>query len=177
AREFVGMAEQDNKDNAERLREYRKSNRESLEQELFSDAPIYDDLEVTKLSDSLSMFMEQAGADNEWVRKALQDKSPNARADELVRGTRLKDVAVRKELAKGGREPTAGPSDRMIRLERLVKPPSRDARKKYEKKVDEPLKQAYAKIAKVAFAIRGTDTYPDATFTLRLAFGQVKGYK
>ena len=41
-----------------------------------------------KLADSLSMFMEQAGADNEWVRKTLQGKSPQARADELVRGTR-----------------------------------------------------------------------------------------
>jgi hypothetical protein len=177
ARQLVRMAEEDTKDNAERLREYRKSNRESLEQELFSDAPIYDDLEVTKLADSLSMFMEQAGADNEWVRKTLQDKSPNARADELVRGTRLKDVSVRKELAKGGRAAIDGSNDPMILLARLVDPPSRDVRKKYEQKVDEPLKQAYAKIAKVAFAIRGTDTYPDATFTLRLAFGQVKGYK
>jgi hypothetical protein len=50
-------------------------------------------------------------------------------------------------------------------------------RKTYEEKVDEPMKQAYAKIAKAVFAVKGTDTYPDATFTLRLAFGQVKGYK
>ena len=33
-----------------------------LEQQLFSEAPIYDDLETAKLGDSLSMFMEQAGA-------------------------------------------------------------------------------------------------------------------
>ena len=36
--------------------------------------------------------------------------------------------------------------------------------------------QAYAKIAKAIFATQGTSTYPDATFTLRLAFGPVKGY-
>ena len=27
------------------------------------------------------------------------------------------------------------------------------------------------------FAINGTSTYPDATFTLRLSFGSVKGYR
>ncbi|HTQ37732.1 MAG TPA: S46 family peptidase [Pirellulales bacterium] len=177
ARTLVRMADEDKKDNAERLREYRQSNRESLEQELFSEAPIYDDLETVKLADSLSMFMEQAGAENEWVRKTLQGKSPQARADELVRGTRLKDVAFRKELAAGGRTAIDGSNDPMILLARLVDPPARDVRKTYEEKVDEPMKQAYAKIAKATFAVKGTDSYPDATFTLRLAFGQVKGYK
>jgi Peptidase S46 len=177
ARTLVRMSDEDKKDNAERLREYRQSNRESMEQQLYSEAPIYDDLETAKLADSLSMFMERAGADNEWVRKTLQGKSPQARADELVRGTRLKDVAVRKELAAGGRTAIDGSNDPMILLARLIDPPARDLRKTYEEKVDEPMKQAYAKIAKAVFAVRGTDTYPDATFTLRLAFGQVKGYK
>jgi hypothetical protein len=177
ARTLVRMADEDKKDNTDRLREYRQSNRESMEQQLFSEAPIYDDLETVKLADSLSMFMEQAGAENEWVRKTLQGKSPQARADELVRGTRLKDVAVRKELAAGGRTAIDGSNDPMILLARLVDPPARDVRKTYEEKVDEPMKQAYAKIAKAVFAVKGTDTYPDATFTLRLAFGQVKGYK
>jgi len=177
ARTLVRMADEDKKDNTDRLREYRQSNRESMEQQLFSEAPIYDDLETVKLADSLSMFMEQAGAENEWVRKTLQGKSPQVRADELVRGTRLKDVAVRKELAAGGRTAIDGSNDPMILLARLIDPPARDVRKTYEEKVDEPMKQAYAKIAKAVFAVKGTDTYPDATFTLRLAFGQVKGYK
>jgi hypothetical protein len=177
ARELVRMADEDKKDNTDRLREFRQSNRESLEQQLFSEAPIYDDLETIKLADSLSMFMERAGADNEWVRKTLQGKSPQARADELVRGTRLKDVAVRKQLAAGGGTAIDGSNDPMILLARMLDPPSREVRKTYEEKVDEPMKQAYAKIAKAVFAVKGTDTYPDATFSLRLAFGQVKGYK
>ena len=65
----------------------------------------------------------------------------------------------------------------MILLARMIDPPARDVRKTYEEKVDEPMKQAYAKIAKARFAVNGTDTYPDATFTLRLAFGAVKGYQ
>ncbi len=177
ARTLVRMADEDKKDNSERLREYRESARESLEQELFSEAPIYEDLEIAKLADSLSMFMELAGAENEWVRKTLQGKSPQARAVELVSGSRLKDVSVRKKLAEGGKSAIEGSNDPMILLARLIDPPAREVRKKYEEKVDEPMKQAYAKIAKAHFAVHGTDTYPDATFTLRLAYGQVKGYK
>jgi hypothetical protein len=63
----------------------------------------------------------------------------------------------------------------MIQLARLIDPPARAVRKTYEEQVDEPMKQAYAKISKARFAVEGTSTYPDATFTLRLAFGQVKG--
>ena len=108
-----------------------------------------------KLGDSLSMFMEQAGADNEWVRKTLQGKSPQARADELVRGTRLKDVAVRKKLAEGGRSAIEGSNDPMILLARLVDPPSREVRKTYEEKVDEPMKQAYAQNRQSQFRSEG----------------------
>jgi hypothetical protein len=122
------------------------------------------------------MFMEQAGADNPWVQKVLAGRSPQARADELVRETKLKDVAYRKQLAKGGRSAINGSDDPMIELARLIEPPAREVRKTYEEKIDEPMKQAYAKIASARFAIEGTSTYPDATFTLRLAYGQVKGY-
>src|SRR6185503_16809864 len=123
ARELVRMADEDAKDNADRLREYRESNRESLEQQLFSEAPLYDDLEMVKLADSLSMFLEQAGPDNEWVQKTLAGRSPQARAAELVAGTRLKDVAYRKELAKGGAAAINGSDDAMIKLARLIDPP------------------------------------------------------
>ena len=64
----------------------------------------------------------------------------------------------------------------MIQLALLVDGPARKARRTLEEQVDEPLRQAYAKIAKARFAVGGTEVYPDATFTLRLAFGVVKGY-
>ena len=94
ARALVRMAEEDDKPNADRLREYRQSNRESLEQSVFSEAPIYDDLEMLKLADALSMFVTQAGANNELVVKVLDGKSPRDRAAELIQGSKLNDVAV-----------------------------------------------------------------------------------
>jgi hypothetical protein len=176
ARLLVRLAEESAKPNADRLREYRESNLESVRLMLFSEAPIYDDLETIKLADSLSLFLEIAGADNELVQKVLDGKSPRDRAAELVRGSRLADAAFRKQLAEGGLKAIRSSDDPMIRLARLVDEPARRVRKSYEDKVEEPLRQAYAKIADARFALEGTEVYPDATFTLRLSFGQVKGY-
>lgn len=176
ARTLVRMAEEDGKPNGDRLREYRQTNRESLEQMLFSTAPIYDDLETLKLADGLSMFITEAGADNELVVKVLDGKSPRDRAAELIQETGLKEVALRCELAQGGKAAIEASKDPMIQLARLVDGPARKARRILEEQVDEPFHQAYAKIAKARFAVSGTEVYPDATFTLRLAFGVVKGY-
>ena len=177
ARTLVRPAEEKDKPNAERLREYQDANVESLKQLLFSPAPIYDDLETVKLADSLGMFAEMRGADDPLVAKVLAGKSPPARAFELIRGTKLKDVAERERLFRAGKAGIEASKDPLILLARLVDGPARQARKQYEEKVEEPQKQAYGKISNAIFALRGRDQYPDATFTLRLAFGTVKGYE
>lgn len=175
ARTLVRLAEETGKPNADRLREYRESNLESLKQELFSEAPIYDDLQTVLLADSLGMYLERAGADNALVQKVLAGKSPRARAAELVRGTKLADVAVRRQLADGGINAIAASQDPMIQLARLVDKPARDVRSTFEQQVEEPQRSAYGTLANIRFALLGTEMYPDATFTLRLAFGIVKG--
>jgi Peptidase S46 len=177
ARTVLRLAEESAKPNTERLREYRESNLASLEQELYSEAPIYADLETVTLADSLSDWMTAAGADNPLVLQVLDGKSPTERAAELVRGTKLMDVAYRKQLAKGGVTAINASSDPMVKVARIVDPRSRELRQAFEQDVDEPLRQAYAKIANATFGISGGETYPDATFTLRLSFGAVKGYE
>src|SRR5262249_23938827 len=153
ARNLLRMAEEDGKPNADRLREYRQSNRASLEQMLYSEAPIYDDLETVMLADSLTALVTYEGADSELVVKVLAGKSPQGRAGELIRRTKLKDVAVRRELAKGGIAAIRASDDPMIKLALLVAEPARKVRLAKEQKVDEPLRQAYAKIAKARFAV------------------------
>jgi hypothetical protein len=177
ARTLLRLAEESGKPNADRLREYRESNLESLKQELFSEAPIYDDLEIVKLSDSLSQLTELLGAENPTVMAVLDGKSPRERAALLIQGTKVADVDTRKKLAEGGLKGIEDSNDAMLRLVRLLDPQARKLRKQYEEKVEEPLRQAYAKIAQARFALGEGDVYPDATFTLRLAFGQVKGFK
>lgn len=177
ARTLVRLAEESAKPNADRLREYRESNLDSLRQQLFSTAPIYNDFETTKLADSLSMYLEQKGPGDALVQKVMTGESPQDRAAQLVLKTKLADVAVRKSLADGGLIAIKSSDDPMIALARLVDEPARAVRKIDEQQVDEPMRQAYAKIAELRFKLFGTDVYPDATFTLRLAFGTVKGYE
>ena len=164
------------KPNGERVPQFRDSARESLELELFSTEPIYDDYEILRLTDSLTDFASQFGADNPLVQKVLTGKSPRARAVDLVSGTKLKDVAVRKDLYHKDAAALQAAHDPMLDLARLIDGPAREARKIYDAQ-DEIKKQAYAEIAKARFAIEGTGSYPDATFTLRLSYGTVRGYE
>jgi len=110
------------------------------------------------------------------VQKVLAGKSPHARAVELVTGTKLKDVAIRKDLYGKGAAALQASHDPMIDLARMIDAPARQARKINDAQ-DEIKKQAYAVIAKARFAIEGANTYPDATFTLRLSYGTVQGYE
>ena len=176
AQTLVRAAEERSKPNGERLREFRESARESLELELFSDEPLYDDFEELKLADSLTFFAEKMGAENQWVQKVLNGKSPRERAGELVRGTKVKDVAVRKQMYKQDVAAFEKSDDPIVQLVLLIDPPARAVRKIIEAQ-DEIKRQAYGQIAKAKFEVMGTSTYPDATFTLRLAFGEAKGYE
>ena len=177
ARTLVRLADETVKPNADRLREYAEAGLESLRQELFSEAPVYADLETAKLADSLSMLMEVKGGDDALVAKVLNGKSPRERAAQLVGGSKLADVALRKRLAEGGRDAVRASDDPMIKLAILVDEPARKVRGEYEQQVEEPLRQAYASVAEARFKAYGTSAYPDATFTLRLAYGTVRGYE
>src|SRR6266853_2899456 len=176
ARLLVRAIDERAKPNGERIPAFRDSARESLELELFSTEPIYDDYEILRLTDSLTDFASQFGADNPLVQKVLAGKSPHARAAELVTGTRLKDVAVRKDLYGKDAAALQAAHDPMLDLARLIDGPAREARKIYDAQ-EEIKKQAYAEIAKARFAIEGAGSFPDATFTLRLSCGTVRGYE
>ncbi len=176
ARLLVRLAEESRKPNAERLREYSEAGLESLKEELFSKAEIYSDLEIAKLGDSLGMLIELLGTENDLVQKVLAGKPPKGRATELVLGSKLADAHMCKKLADGGQKAIEESKDSMVELARLVDAPARAVRKTYEENVDEPQRQAYSRLAQARFAVHGNEIYPNATFTLRLTFGQVKGY-
>jgi hypothetical protein len=176
ARHLVRMAVEKPKRNADRLREYRDSNLESLELRLFSPAPIYRGLERAKLAGSLSFLAETLGGDHPLVTRVLAGRAPGAGAAELVAGTRLVDPAERRKLADGGLSAVEASNDAMIELARLIDPEARKLRKRFETEVEEVERQGYGQIARARFELLGTGIPPDATFTLRLAFGVVGGY-
>jgi hypothetical protein len=184
ARTILRAATEAARPTGERLREYRDSNRESLELSLFSPEPIYEDFEVAKLADSLSFLATSLGADDPLVVQVLAGLSPRERAARLVRGTRLGRRAVaegrqdvpdeRRAVYDGGIAAVDKSADPMIELARIVDAEARSLRATVEA-AGEVKKQAHAEIAAAVFAAGGADVYPDATFTLRLAYGTVRG--
>jgi hypothetical protein len=147
-----------------------------LEFQLFSEEPLYDDFEQIKLADSLTWLVEQLGSSNPVVQKVLAGKSPRERASELVSGTKLKNVSIRKKLYAAKPADIEASHDPMIELARLIDSDARAVRKIIETQ-DEIKQQSHAKITRARFAVEKTGLYPDATFTLRLAFGTAKGYE
>ncbi len=176
ARDLVRAASEKKKPNGERLREYRDSGLPSLEQHLFSSAPIYKSLETAELADSLAEMQEKMGADNAVVAKVLNGKSPREVAEQLISGSKLDEVAVRKQLYTGGEAAIQASQDPLIVLMRNIDPEARAVRKQFDDQVDSVTRIQGAQIAKARFQQGGFNEPPDATFTLRLSYGAVRGY-
>jgi hypothetical protein len=176
ARWIVRCTKEKTKPNEDRLREYRDSALPSLEQNLFSTAPIYKNLDTVTFADSLAQMRDALGADNPVVKKLLSGRTPEEVAKDIIGNTKLDDVAVRKQLFQGGPAAVQASTDPMIVLMRQIDPESRELRKQYDDRVESVERSAGAAIARARFERTGFTRSPDATFTLRLSYGAVKGY-
>ncbi len=164
------------KPDAERLAGYHEAQLESFRFNLFSPAPIYPALEIARITGSLEQALQELGPEDPFVKIVLNGRSPNDAATEIVSGTKLADPEVRKKLVEGGEAAVAASTDPMIVLQRNLDAIRRENTKWSEENVDGVLQKAGEQLGKARFAAYGKNTYPDATFTLRLSYGQVKGY-
>ena len=176
ARQIVVYVAEIKKPDAQRLSGFHDSQLEELKFYLFSPAPVYPEFEEAMLAFSLQYSLDELGPNDPWVKTVLNGKTPAEVASEVIRGTKLADPAVRKSLVEGGEAAVNASTDPLIVLARKVDPFFRELRKQYEDTVESVVTAASEKIAKARFAIYGKSVYPDATFTLRLAYGAVKGY-
>jgi len=176
ARTLVRAAEERSKPSEQRLREYAGPALPLLQQQLVAAVPVYPQREILTLSFGLERMREFLGPDHPVVKALLAEFSPDELATALVQGTKLGDPALRKQLWDGGQASSDASVDPMIRIAKLVDPPSRAVRQQYEDEVEAVTDTASEKIAAVRFKALGTSVYPDATFTLRLNFGTVQGW-
>ncbi len=175
ARDVIRLPEEMQKPSDTRLREYRDSALPSLEQELYSTAPISEPLEIAVLTENFRFMREQLGADHVLVKEVLAGKTPEQAAQGYVNTSKLKDIAERKRLATS-LDAVKKSEDGMIRLARILDPHNRALRKRYEDTIEATLATSASQIAQAKFATQGAGAYPDATFTFRVEFGPVKGY-
>lgn len=176
ARNLVRATAEKQKSNGERMREFRESALPSLEQGMFSPAPLYDSLETVLLTSSLTRLRDHLGAENATVKRALHGKTPAEAAKLYVSGSKLKDVAFRQALYKGGWDAVKASDDPLVALMRDIDSDARTIRKRYDDEVDAVVRREGGRIAQARFKSGGDDLYPDATFTLRLSFGVLKSY-
>lgn len=174
---LVRYSEEVGKPNDRRYDEFRDSKLESLKFGLFSPAPIYPDMEEVILATWLAEAEKTLGANDPFVRAALQGSTPAAVAKAVVSGTKLGDVAVRKSLFEGGAEAIKKSDDPLIALARRVEPVIRELRAWNEEKILNLETAAGQKIAAARFAAYGRNVYPDANSNLRISYGRVLGYE
>lgn len=177
ARTLVRAAEERQKPNEKRFREYTEAALPQQEQRLLAARPVYPELEELKLSFSLDKMREFLGPDSPIVHQVLGKESPEALAHRLVSETKLADPEVRRKLWEGGAEAIAASDDPMIQLAVSIDKQARALRQRYEDEVEAPWDKGSEKIAKARFATQGTGRHPDATFTLRVSFGRVEGWE
>lgn len=176
AGQIVRHAEETRKPNEQRLDEYIDAVLPSLENRLFSPAPIHKDLETVTLTDQLEGAREALGPDHPYVKAVLGGRTPAEVAREAVEGTKLDQVEARRALVKGGPAAVQASNDPMIVLARRIDPLARELRRFDDDQVKAVVTRAGQRIARARFALDGRTVAPDATFTLRLSFGTVKGY-
>jgi hypothetical protein len=162
--------------NGKRLPEFADSALPEVEARLFSSAPIHPEFEKLRLTFALTKLRESLGADHPVVRRLLGRESPAQLAARLVDGTRLADVEERRRLWNGGQAAIDASDDPMVRFAAALDPDARAVRKRYEAEVESVEQKNSERIARARFAQAGTEHYPDATFTLRLSYGAVKGW-
>jgi hypothetical protein len=170
------VAAERSKPNEARLPEFTETRLPAVAQGLGADAPIYPDFEILRLSFGLERMREWLGPDYPLVRQVFGNDSPDALATRLVRDSTLGDSAARMALYGGGQAAIDASQDPMIRLAAAVDPEARALRKQLEEQVEGPVQRGQEEIAKARFAEYGTSIYPDATFTLRLSYGGMKGW-
>jgi len=159
-----------------RLPEYSDANLKTQRTRLGVPSPYYPEQETFLFTKGLAEAARELGPEHRFVKAMLGGKTPGEVAKAAVAGSRLGDPEVRKTLLAGGKKALAESTDPMILLARKLDPIARELRKRQEDLVTSVLTEQASRIARARFAIYGKNTYPDATFTLRISYGAVAGY-
>ncbi len=158
-----------------RLPAYRGEGLENARRVVLSDAPVDKELEKLTLAAQLTAARKELPAADPFLAGILQGRSPEVAAEALIEGTSLADAAARKALLDGGAAAVRASTDPLIVVARKIAPLSRAVAIR-NTKLESTASANAERIGQALFAAYGTSLPPDATFTLRISDGVVKGY-
>ena len=175
AAQLVRVASESSKPDAERLTAYRGPALNSVRAAVTRNVPIDTAFERLALAAQLRAARSELPANDPFLRVALANGTPESVAAALVRGTRVGDSAFRASLLNGGAAAVAASNDPMIVLARQIDPINRTVAARAAA-LNAIIAANAEKIGQAMFAAYGTALPPDATFTLRISDGVVKGF-
>lgn len=176
AKALVRATTERQKPSPERLPGYADSQLPLLEKQVLDPVPVYPSLEQQTLEFWLSKAREYLTADDPDSKLLLGRDSPEQLSARLAT-SKLGDAAVRKALWEGGWAAVKASNDPLIQYVLRIDPEGRRLLTMWNERVDGPITSASEALARARFAAFGTSVYPDATFTLRLSYGQIAGWK
>ncbi len=174
--DIVRYAQEAPRPDADRLEGFHEAELADLLRALRNPGPTYKDLEEVLLAYELKSMAQGLGADDPFVRAVLAGATPEALAARAIEGTRLDDREVRRQLLENGGRGVAASRDPLIELARRVEPGLRETQNQFRDHVEAVEEKGLSAIAEARFAVYGTDSYPDASGTLRFSFGRISGY-
>lgn len=171
----VGYVLQAAKPEGERSEEFRAS-REQIEGMLRSPSPVDETIGVGLLAVHVEVARRWLAADDSLRRTLLTpNETARAAAERLARESRVLDPAFRSELLDGGPAALRASTDPLIRFAVVAEDVYPRLNAEWSELTAEQDVQN-ARLAEVLFAVYGTRLPPDATFTLRISDGEIRGY-
>jgi len=164
------------KPNSERFEEFRDSSLETMRLHFLTSAPVYKDKDIFTLSKGLMISKKELGDENSFIKIALENKDIDELSKYIIENTKLDNLEYRKELLEN-RDKIKNSKDPLIQWVKKIEPILRKNREWIKKEVESVLTTEGGKLSELRFLAFGRNTYPDATFTLRLSIGSAKPYE
>jgi hypothetical protein len=176
ANDIVALAYEGRRPDGERLKDYREARAARLRRQIAGDSPWYKDLETVRLASFIERASKVLGAQHPFVVGLTKGESPRAAAKRLIDGTRLDEAAERRRLLEGGAATVDASDDALLVALRDVYPIWSRLKRMLQDDIEGQQEKGYDEIARLKTHLGGAAQAPDATGSLRLGFGTVKGY-
>lgn len=171
----VRVATESGKPDSARLIQYRGAGLNQIRAQITQPIPIDTAFERLAIAAQLRAAQGELKPNDPFLAVALHGRTPDAVAADLVRNTKVGDLAFRQSLLQGGTAAVNASTDPLIVWVRAVDPLAREVTARANA-LNAIIATNSEKIGQALFAAYGTALPPDATFTLRISDGLVKSF-